>query len=172
MVFNITTLLNQLEMMGVFAYVIPFLLIFAIIFAILDKTKILGENKAIEAIIGIAVGLLALQFDIVSTFFADIFPKFGVGLALFLVLVIVLGFFTKKEDVNKNMKWIGYVIGAFVVIWALSSWNFWGIGNTTFFWQIQQYLGWIILAGLIIFVIIMVVKSPKTPTAGEVKPAS
>lgn len=163
MVGTITTLLNQMEFMGVFAYVIPFLLIFAIIFAILDKTKILGDNRAIAAIIGIAVGLLALQFDIVSTFFANIFPKFGVGIAIFLVLVILIGFFTKEEDVNKNMGWIGWVLGIIVVIWAISNWSVWGIGNNTIFWQIQQYLGWIILIAIIIVAIVMITKKPKDP---------
>ena len=161
MVMTIATLLNQMEFMGVFAYVIPFLLIFAIIFAILDKTKILGENRAVAAIIGVAVGLLALQFDIVSTFFANIFPKFGVGIAIFLVLVILIGFFTKKEDVNKNMGWIGWVLGIIVVIWAISNWSVWGIANNPVFWQIQQYFGWIILIGVIVFAVIMITKKPK-----------
>ena len=165
MVMTISTLLNQMEFMGVFAYVIPFLLIFAIIFAILDKTRILGPNRAIAAIIGIAVGLLALQFDIVSTFFANIFPKFGVGIAVFLVLVILIGFFTKEEDVNKNMGWIGWVLGILIVIWAISNWSFWGLANYPIFWQIQQYFGWILVIAGIVLAIVLITKKPK-----EVKP--
>ena len=96
MAVTVTDILNQWNQIGVFSYVIPFLLIFAVIFAILQKTKILTgehENKGLLAIISIAVSLLALQFDMVSIFFAVIFPRFGIGLSIFLVLLILLGFF-------------------------------------------------------------------------------
>ena len=42
MVVSITDVLNTWADLGVFSYVIPFLLIFAVVYAILEKTKILG----------------------------------------------------------------------------------------------------------------------------------
>jgi len=70
MVTTITGVLNVWNNMGVFSYVIPFLLIFAVVFAILKKTGILGDdNDGILAIIAVAIGLLSLQFDFVSKFF-------------------------------------------------------------------------------------------------------
>lgn len=172
MVQPITNLLGQMEMMGVFSYIIPFLLIFAIIYAVLTKTRILGPNNAIAAIISVAVGILSLQFNFVSTFFADIFPKFGVVMAIFLVLVILLGFFNKGEEKDplKNMRWIGWVLGIFLIIWSLSSWNFWGFQTTPFFWQIQQYLGWIIVGAIVVFVIVLVVKNQNSAVESGKKP--
>jgi len=114
---SITEILNQWASFGVFSYVIPFLLIFAVVFAILDKTSLLGESKPVKAIVSLAIGLLALQFDFVSTFFAEIFPRFGVGLAVFLVLVILIGFFYEERE--GSMKWIGYLTGIGVVVWLL-----------------------------------------------------
>ena len=49
---TITEILNIWNDLGVFSYVIPFLLIFAIIYAILEKSKILGDEKAVSAISG------------------------------------------------------------------------------------------------------------------------
>jgi len=155
MAVTVTDVLNQWNQIGVFSYVIPFLLMFAVIFAILQKTKILtgdSENKGLLAIISIAISLLALQFDIVSIFFATIFPRFGVGLSIFLVLLILLGFFYDGTDKGKGMnglRWIGILTGVGVVIWTLVSWDDW-LGFGGFSWWIQEYF-WslVILAGLI-----------------------
>ena len=102
MAITIASILNSWDNAGIFSYVLPFILIFALVFALLQKTAIFAKKKAnadpvhnttIEAIIAAAIGLLALQLDVVSIFFQNIFPKFGVGLAIFLVLIIFLGFF-------------------------------------------------------------------------------
>ena len=104
MAFTTSEIINQLNNIGFFSYVIPFLLIFAVVYAILEKSKLLGDNNAIKVIISIAIGLLALQFNTVSYFFANIFPKFGVGLAIFLVIIIFLSFFYYKDNDTKD--WI------------------------------------------------------------------
>ena len=65
---TITEVLNQWADAGVFAYLLPFLFIFAVVFGILNKTKVLGENKGVQATIALALGLLSLQFDYVSNF--------------------------------------------------------------------------------------------------------
>jgi len=138
MAITVTDILNQWNQLGVFSYVIPFLLIFAVVYAMLEKTGVLsraGANNALEhnkpvlAIISISIALLALQFDMVSIFFAEIFPKFGIGLSIFLVLVILIGFFvgTGSDAKHKfeDLGWIGWVTGIGVVIWAISSWDSW-----------------------------------------------
>jgi hypothetical protein len=157
MVTTITEVLNIWNDMGVFSYMIPFLLIFAVVFAILDKTKLLSgsgdgnENKWILAIISVSVGLLSLQFDFVSEFFAVIFPRFGVGLSIFLVLIIMLGFFipmNEAKDGNKG-QWIGWVVGIGVAIWSLSSWDQWSGASGFGGWFVNNVWAIIILGALI-----------------------
>ena len=162
MVTTITEVLNIWNEMGVFSYVIPFLLIFAVVFAILKKTKILGDdNDGILAIISVALGLLSLQFDFVSEFYAVIFPRFGIGLSLFLVILIILGFFTKSDgsDLGKLVPF-GFIIGIGVIIWSLGSWNKWndygGFGG----W-FSENIWAILVLGLIIGAIAVVIKSGK-----------
>jgi hypothetical protein len=126
---TITEVLNKWNEMGVFSYVLPFLLLFAVVFAILTKTKLFGEeNRAAAAIVSLAVGLLALQFDFVATFFAVIFPRFGVGIAVMLVLLIGFALWNGNDDKNMLAKhsWIGYIVGIGVVIWSLTAWGGWG----------------------------------------------
>jgi len=156
---TITDVLNNWDNLGVFSYMIPFLLIFAVVFAILRKTKLLSggdDNKAIEAIIAAAVGLLALQLDFVSSFYQVIFPVFGVGLSIFLVLIIILGFFISDL---KEMKWIGYVVGIGTVLYAFSWYGSYGpgFGGGFFFggWFNENFWALVMLAviGLVIYAV-------------------
>ena len=160
---TITDILNSWNDIGVFSYVLPFLLIFAVVYAILQKSGVLDKNKTLDAIVAAAIGLLALQFDYVSTFFAVIFPRFGIGLAIFLVIMILIGFFYKNTD-EKKMQWIGWVTGIGVVIWAWTSWDDWfgtsglyGFGD----W-FGDYLWALIVLGIVIGLIVMIAKSSKS----------
>ena len=167
---SITEILNTWDAMDVFAYVIPFLLIFAVVFAILQKTKLLGDkNNAVQAIVALAVAMLSLQFDFVSTFYAEIFPRFGIGLAIFLVLVILIGFFYSDKDGKPDtaLRWVGYLTGIGVVVWALTSWPFWA-GNFSIGWWLEEYFWPLIILGAVIAVIVVVAKSgDKSSTPAE-----
>ena len=90
-------LFAQWEAAGIFAYALPFLLIFAILFGILSKINIFGSkdnpNKGVNAIISLAVAFMSLQFNLVSTFFADLFPRFGIALSVIFSYSNCNGFF-------------------------------------------------------------------------------
>ena len=60
---NIADVLNQWAQMGIFDYAIPFLLLFAVVYAILDNSSILGNNKGVNAIVALSVGMLSLMND-------------------------------------------------------------------------------------------------------------
>ena len=154
---TITGVLNQWNEMGVFSYVLPFLLIFAVVYAVLSKIKIFEDNKGVNAVIAAAIGLLSLQFDFVSTFFATIFPKFGVGLAILMFILILMGLAYQGEG-KANLKWVGWVAGIGVAIWAIYSWRFWGDELGFGFWIEQNFWALIVL-GVIIGAVIAVVKS-------------
>jgi hypothetical protein len=152
---SIGNFLFQLENAGVFSYVLPFLLIFAIIYAILDKAHPLGTNVAVNLIISIAVSLMALQFQFVSYFFADIFPRLGVVLSIILVFMIILGLFVNWE--SSGAKWgfgiLGGVAGVVILVQSFSDafgWNgdLFGGGGFGFFWD--QYSTTIIIVVLLL----------------------
>lgn len=170
MALTITDILNKWDQIGVFSYVLPFLLIFALVFALLQKTAIFAKKKSgstdvehnstIEAIIAAAIGLLALKFDFVSVFFANIFPKFGIGLSIFLVLIIFLGFFykTEKDEHNKGLGWIGYVVGIGVVVWALINWGTWFGGAYTWGFWLEDYFWALVVLAIVVGAILAIKK--------------
>jgi len=172
---NITEVLNIWNDIGVFSYVIPFLLIFSIIFAILQKSHILSDeknpNKAILAIISVSAGLLSLQFDFVSEFFAVIFPRFGIGISILLVAVIFIGFLNQgiegKNDTSKKaMAAIGWLVGVSIVFWSLSEWdNFSSVGGFGIYFSDNFWS--LVVLGVIIAAIAFAIKSPSSSSGGK-----
>jgi len=128
-------LLYQWEQMGMFAYILPFLLIFAVVYGVLDRTKIFGGKDkdgkdvgaaSVNAIIAIVVGLMALQFQMVSVFFAEIFPRLGIGLSVILAVLILVGMFMpKKSSVTVYAMFIFSGIIAIIVIARSFDWVGW-----------------------------------------------
>ena len=109
-------------------FILPFLLVFFVIFAVLQKTKLLGDGKKqLDALVSFVIGLI---------FVGAVFPKLVVGnLILFMTVSIVIvfvvlilwGFSTGGEAKieGKGMKWLaGIIIFVSVVIavlWATGS---------------------------------------------------
>ncbi len=108
------SVLNNLEQLGFFDYILPFLIIFSIIFGILSSLKIFKENKAINGIIALSVGLMALQFDFVPIFFREVFPRVGVGIVLLLLALIFMGMFMEAKSAATN--WIFFGVGIVILI--------------------------------------------------------
>lgn len=160
-------LLFQMEQAGFFAYVLPFLLIFALVFGILTRTQIFKDNKAINGVIALVVGLLSLQFDFVPIFFSEIFPRLGIGLAIILALLILAGLFfdPKNKLVNYSLLAVGVIIFLVVLI-QTAGWVGWTSG-------FLLYDNWpriimiIIVIALLAFVINSMgpkkIKSPQPP---------
>ena len=66
--------------------ILPFLLVFALVFAVLDRSKILGEGKKqINAIIAFVVGILVVAFS----YSTDVISKITVFAAVALVVLFV-----------------------------------------------------------------------------------
>lgn len=146
-------LLAQWEQLGVFSYVLPFLLIFALIFGLLQRIDVFKDNKGINAVIALSVSLMALQFGAVPLFFSDIFPKLGVGLSVVLVGMILTGLFTEPK-----LAWMGLVLGG-VVFFVIMGTSF-EFGSMPFWFWVQQNLATIIITGVLLAVVFGVIFGP------------
>ena len=156
---DIGNLLSSWEQAGVFSYVLPFLLIFAVIFGILTRTKIFGEDKkGLNAVIALVIGLLALQFELVPLFFSEIFPKLGIGLSVILALMILLGLFWPNEKTSANWILLGGAAIVFIVVVSKSfdnlGYSLAGYGLWDF---IYRNLGLLTIIIIVIIVVALVV---------------
>lgn len=156
---TIGQVLSQWEQAGVFSYVIPFLLIFAIVYGILIQMKLFGGKKTgtgriVNAIIALAVGLMSLQFDFVARFFSEVFPRVGIGLIILILVTIFVGLFADPK--SKGMMYAMYAVGAVIIVVILArtaavvGWlEYFGLYG--FNWM--SWLPWIILIALIAAVV-------------------
>jgi len=140
--------LYALEQADFFSLVLPFLLIFALVYGILTKVKIFEGSRAVNGIIALVVGLMSLQFGFVAQIFPELFSRFGVGLAILLVVILLVGMFLPKSGwVNYTMLGIGAVVLVIVLIQTGGAVN-WGTG--TWF-----YNNWHLVAGAIVILVII-----------------
>ncbi len=138
------------EQLGVFSYILPFLLIFAIVFGVLMQVKLFKENRVINGIIALSVSLLSLQFDFVPIFFSEIFPRLGVGLAVLLVILILFGLFLDPKHKGINYVLLGGAVIILIVV-IYQTFSFLGYGSYSgFLWMYSPYI-----VGSIIFLAII-----------------
>lgn len=150
--------LSKWEQAGFFSYLLPFLLIFALVFGILTRTKIFKDNKVVNGIIALAVALMALQFSFVPDFFSQIFPRLGVALAIILGIMIVVGLFMDPDSklVNYFLLGIGVITIGAVLIQSAGSIG-WQSGT---WWQDNWQL---VVGAVFLFILVAVIIGSATP---------
>ena len=102
-------------------FIFPFLLIFFIVFAILEKTKALGENKQINALVAFVIGVTFIGFAYPKEVVSNLILFLTVSLVIVFVVLLLWGFATGGEaKVWDKVKWlVAFVIVIAVVIAVL-----------------------------------------------------
>jgi len=117
--------------------ILPFLLIFTIIFAILDRTKILGEGKKqINAIISFVIALIFVSFSYAVGIIVNLMPVLAVVVVVILIFMILYGFAAggKEFSMPKGLKiTFGILIGLVLIIALLYFTGYWD--NVTDYWD-------------------------------------
>jgi len=108
---------NILQNEALTDFVYPFLLVFFIVFAILQKTKLLGgERKQIDAFVAFVVGLIFVAAVNPKLIVTDLILFLAVAMVIVFVVLLVWGFLTGGEANFKEPKGVKWVIGILVVI--------------------------------------------------------
>jgi len=141
-------------------FLYPFLLIFFILFAVLEKTKILGENKSqINAFLSLIISLLFVIVNPSKNLLNNLVLFLAISLVVIFVIFLLFGFVSKGEkpfELSGGMKTIFQVtIVVAFVIFLLSVTDVtgsWANGISTFFSSVSSsfwtdFLMIIILAG-------------------------
>lgn len=101
--------------------ILPFLLVFAVVFAVLEKSEILGKGKRqVDAIVAFALGLLVVSVGNAVDIINKIVPFFAVYLIVILFLIIIVGFFWTPTEWHKSAKLIVGIIAALGLVIALA----------------------------------------------------
>lgn len=165
---SMADILFQWENMGVFSFALPFLLVFVIVYGILTSTKFFGDNNKVYIIIALVVGLMSLRYEnFFATFLSELFPRLGIGLAILLTVLILVGVFIGNKD--NYWRYILMAIGAVIAIAIL-----WQVSGAMGYNLTDSYggesIGWLIFGVLLIGTIIAVATTGKERSShGDVK---
>lgn len=118
---------TMLEGMGFFDYVLPFMLIFVLLYAILRKTKVLSDEKQINATAALVMSLFVLYFAKMTPIgpFLSFFLGRGSIMIVVLVMAVAISVFFAKaiEPVSpfKDPKTLNLAVLAIVVFGTFSA---------------------------------------------------
>ncbi|MAG08620.1 hypothetical protein CMO89_04045 [Candidatus Woesearchaeota archaeon] len=137
---------GTLESWGLTDALLPFLLIFTIIFAILQKTKVIGEDKKnIHVVIALVIALLVVIPHIINPggpadvvgIINQAIPHVSLVIVAIVMLLILVGVFGKDIDLM-GTSFAGWIaIASFgLIIYIFGAAAGWG-------WNIPNWLGWL-----------------------------
>ena len=125
MVYVFEHVLELLETFGLFRVILPWLLIFAIFYAVLMKTKLLGDTEAnttvknINAIIAAVAGFLVIAATPVVEALNALIPQAAYLIVVCLLFMMAMAFFVKTDTIEglfANKKLLGIILLVFVFI--------------------------------------------------------
>ena len=175
---------------GLFDVVLPFLLVFSIVFAILEKTRILGveedgktPKKQINSMVAFVVGLLVVATNKVVTIINEALPNIILLLVMIVLFLILAGTVMKDQkdgfDISQIGKgWQGILVGIsflgvlIVLMTTIRMDNGQSFWDFIWDWVILNWSG-TVFAGFIFFLVVVgamaiVIKpSFKKPNGGE-----
>lgn len=111
---------NAVDLSGVtfLAPILAFLIVIIIMFALLKKSEILGENDWINVFISLFVGAIFVGINSVRELVLNVIPWFAVLLVAIFVIMALLGLMGKTDDVlGKGLGWFFVIVmlGIFVI---------------------------------------------------------
>ena len=164
MAINIYDILASWEELGVFSFLLPVLMVFALVYGILSTSNFLGENKGVNVVIALSMAILSIQFGYVQEFFATIFPYAGIGISVLLVAIILMGVVTDKPPVQK---WVFFGLGAliFIIVMLYTIADFGWLGG----YAGEDWVPTIIVGLLVIGALVAIVTSTKNASSSPGK---
>ena len=105
---------------GGFDVLLPFLLVFTIVFAVLEKTRILGEDKKnFNVIIALVVGALLVSQTALVEIINLFIPRVSLFIVIGLMLMLLIGLFGGGGEWTGFMFSIAAIVSVIGIIWAL-----------------------------------------------------
>ena len=160
---------------GIMDFLLPFLLVFTIIYAVMQKTKVLGDKKNFNVIIALVIALIfvvphvigyyPLGYDPVQVMNESL-PSVALVAVAAVMLLILMGVF--GTDFSKSAAPI-IAIGAiaFVVYIFGSALSVWTGPSDLFYWwgsEVTELLIILLMFGLVVF---FIVKEPSDKSRGS-----
>lgn len=166
-----------LEAYGFMDFLLPFLLVFTIIYAVLHRTRILGENKSYHVIVALVIALLfvvphligyyPLGYDPVEAM-NQALPSVALVAVAAVMLLVLMGIF--GTDFARLMAPIIAVLAIIFIVYIFgASLGLWAGPYDVFYWwtvEVTELIIILIVFGLIVY---FIVREPKTSGVEKTK---
>ncbi len=167
---------GQLEYLGLFDIILPFVLIFTVVFAIMQKVKIFGTDESVKKynvvvalVMGAAVvfphvmGYYPPDGDIV-TIINQSLPNVSVVLIAVVMALLIIGVMGKRFEIGGNSLsgWIAMAAFAIVIYIFGNSANWWNRPEWLYFLDNPDMMALIIVILVFAVIIWFVTKGEKT----------
>jgi len=165
--FDFNSVMQQWTQIGLFDIILPVILIFTLVYAVLMRTTILGKNKSINAVTAVTIAFFAISNPDVSRIMLVLFPSAAVGISIILVFLLIVGLIMPRPyGIWKHLSvWGGIVI----FIWVMSrASNYFG-GDFIFssFWWANN--SWWLMPIIMFALIIGFITYSETPLEGRAR---
>jgi hypothetical protein len=170
---------------GLFDVVLPFLLVFTLVFGVLEKSRIFGTEKTpddkktvtrknLNAMVAFCVSFFVVASAQLVALINIFVARIALVLVILVMFMLLIGSLQKQQgndgfDFLSEWKWLAYVVIAAVVLiftdgvgWLQPAWAY-----ATGHWD-SQLMGTVFLFAIVIGFIMYVTNAPK----GEDKPKS
>ena len=118
MPFDLYSMIASWQGFGFFDIVLPFLLVFTLTFAVLQRTNILGGKNSIDVVVSLVVGFLFLQNTYLIVMLQNFLPNISFVLTLALGGLLVVGILKGGQIKSSTTTW-AVVLAIIALCWAL-----------------------------------------------------
>ncbi|MDD4877675.1 MAG: hypothetical protein PHO02_01410 [Candidatus Nanoarchaeia archaeon] len=160
---NFSDMIKQLEQMGFYEVILPFMLVFTIMFALLQKIKLFGaDTKNINIVVAAVIAFFFVRVPAIIATVNQFLPKISMIVIVLLMFLLILGVLGSGESTG----WTGWpffigMAGAVIgIIWAVAT-SVPGLSTSWPRWLVLSSQDKAILLAVGIFVLLIWVFSDK-----------
>lgn len=120
---DLTGALATLDKIGFYEVALPFILIFTIIFAVLEKIHLFGEDtKNFNVIVALVIALFTIRVKGVVMMMNSFLPKVSMLVLVILMVLLIWGIFgAKGETMTGGWFFVAMILSVGGLIWAVVS---------------------------------------------------
>ncbi len=176
---NVPDFLVQMEQFGLLDAVLPFILIFAVIFTVISRTKVLGDKKNVHMLVALVISLLVVLPHVMGTYppgqdvvniINNALPNVSLVIVIVVAALILMGIFLPTGSGIPMGGVLAFLsVGVIIYIFGLSA-NWWESAGPLGFLSnpdIQMLLVIILVFAVVIFLITS--ESPGEKLFGGIK---
>ncbi len=115
--------LTNWESIGVFNVLMPFLLIFTLTFAVLEKVRILGDGKRnLNLVVSLVLALLFVRNQALVTLLNSFLPNISIFMVVALMFLLLVGLWMGDQPgLNKSLLGLASIVSLIFILWAVFS---------------------------------------------------